>query len=289
MKRRIISLFIAFALIIPPTISAGSANTPAIPNTWSNDFFTIGFFNFVDDRGTHLEFRLNNELSFSEWFTISVEEYLDIILPGTSSEYIRDLLLANFKQRDVNEISINKNRVEINQPYTISGITRIRETSLNVDAVGGPAAGASTHDAIVFNGWITTDYGFKTDAALMQAQVDGTGTVTFGEGVLKITIGNDEYSADLSGLVLSNKQICCNGDCLIGDVNNDGIVTVNDALEILKYLAELRNEVDRRPIARVHSTITPESKIAGVPSMNDALEILKALSGLPSQVTRLKK
>jgi hypothetical protein len=49
-----------------------------------------------------------------------------------------------------------------------------------------------------------------------------------------------------------------------GDVDGDGSITINDALEILKYLAGLESAVD------FEATI------------DDALEILKYLAGLPN-------
>jgi hypothetical protein len=52
-----------------------------------------------------------------------------------------------------------------------------------------------------------------------------------------------------------------------GDVDGDGSITINDALEILKYLAGLESAVD------FEATI------------DDALEILKHLAGLPSLIS----
>jgi hypothetical protein len=49
-----------------------------------------------------------------------------------------------------------------------------------------------------------------------------------------------------------------------GDVNGDGVVDIQDALEILKYLAGLESVVDFEA------------------DINDALEILKYLAGLPN-------
>jgi len=90
-------------------------------------------------------------------------------------------------------------------PYTLDGITRLRETSLNDDALGGPAAGASTSTVIVFAGAVTEDYGFKPTEAATIAQVDGTGTITFGEGEFAIVWTDGTTSTyDLSGVVLSN-------------------------------------------------------------------------------------
>jgi hypothetical protein len=57
-----------------------------------------------------------------------------------------------------------------------------------------------------------------------------------------------------------------------GDVNGDGIVDINDALEILKYLASLPHEIKFPP----GSTLRP--------TINDALEILKKLANLPNDI-----
>jgi hypothetical protein len=56
------------------------------------------------------------------------------------------------------------------------------------------------------------------------------------------------------------EQIPCRGD-----IDGDGSITINDALEILKYLAGLENVVE-----------------IDEPTIDDALEILKYLAGLPS-------
>jgi uncharacterized repeat protein (TIGR02543 family) len=63
-----------------------------------------------------------------------------------------------------------------------------------------------------------------------------------------------------------------------GDVTGTGSVDIHDALEILKYLAELPNEIDSNDDARAAATITGH----GNPTICDALEILKYLAGLPN-------
>jgi len=70
--------------------------------------------------------------------------------------------------------------------------------------------------------------------------------------------------------------------CIRGDVNGDGVVTIADALEILKYLAEIDNLISKSPnafnaAARITASV--------IPTMGDALAILKYLAGMESQVT----
>jgi len=57
-----------------------------------------------------------------------------------------------------------------------------------------------------------------------------------------------------------------------GDVNGDGVININDALEILKFLAG------------VASVVTEQPGAANAPTINDALEILKRLAGLPNDI-----
>ena len=87
---------------------------------------------------------------------------------------------------------------------------------------------------------------------------------------------------------------CCaafSGDCLIGDVDNNGMVTITDALEILKFLAGLENLIEGDdPIALRHSLTLESSVEANKPAILDVLEVLKALARLPNTtVTRLSR
>jgi hypothetical protein len=71
----------------------------------------------------------------------------------------------------------------------------------------------------------------------------------------------------------------------MGDVDDNGYVTIVDVLEILKYLAGLEDNVIKDSAkAHNHSLILPESRAAGEPGITDVLEILKALAGLPTEV-----
>jgi carbonic anhydrase/acetyltransferase-like protein (isoleucine patch superfamily) len=87
---------------------------------------------------------------------------------------------------------------------------------------------------------------------------------------------------------------CCPqhfGDCLMGDVDDNDIVTIVDVLEILMYLAGLTdNVIEGNPLGLRHSLITPESQLAGEPRISDVLEILMALANLENtMVTRLTR
>jgi hypothetical protein len=65
---------------------------------------------------------------------------------------------------------------------------------------------------------------------------------------------------------------------LIGDVDCNGSVTINDALEILKFLAKLSSEIDQGGNNRKNAIILGGES----PTINDALEILKFLAKLES-------
>ncbi|MCL1866794.1 MAG: leucine-rich repeat protein, partial [Oscillospiraceae bacterium] len=65
-----------------------------------------------------------------------------------------------------------------------------------------------------------------------------------------------------------------------GDVLGNGTISVNDALEILKYLAKLPSEIEVTPDSLKAACITGEE----TPTINDALEILKCLAKLESLI-----
>jgi uncharacterized repeat protein (TIGR02543 family) len=69
-----------------------------------------------------------------------------------------------------------------------------------------------------------------------------------------------------------------------GNVWGNGIVSINDALEILKFLAGLDNILVENPLSMTAALITPESVTVKEPTINDVLEILKLLAGLPSLI-----
>ena len=70
-----------------------------------------------------------------------------------------------------------------------------------------------------------------------------------------------------------------------GDVNDDGIITIADALEIIKYLAGLPNVISASWLAEDAALITPASRAVGRTHIRDALEIMSFLAGLESIVT----
>ncbi|MCL1866340.1 MAG: endo-1,4-beta-xylanase [Oscillospiraceae bacterium] len=67
---------------------------------------------------------------------------------------------------------------------------------------------------------------------------------------------------------------------LVGDVDENGVVTINDALEILKFLAKLDSEVMSSDISLKNSLVLGMSEM---PTINDALEVLKFLAKLDSK------
>jgi len=158
---KIMAVVIAIAMVASMSAAMSVVSANDIPNTWTKDKLTIGFFNFVEGRGTHLEVRTSK-------------------IPAAFG---------------------------VTQPYTIDGISRLREISLNDDALGGPAAGASVPGTIVFAGAVTTDYGFSKDVAAADAAVDGMGTISFTAGEFAIVWGDGSSTIyDLAGVVLSNQE-----------------------------------------------------------------------------------
>jgi hypothetical protein len=66
----------------------------------------------------------------------------------------------------------------------------------------------------------------------------------------------------------------------IGDVDGNGTVTINDAIEILKSLAKLPSVLDKNPDSVAAACIVSES----VPTIDDVLEILKYLAKIDSVI-----
>jgi hypothetical protein len=90
--------------------------------------------------------------------------------------------------------------------------------------------------------------------------------------------------------VMSAERPCFCGECTLcgiieelyrlGFVTEGEAISINDAIEILKWLVELPNEIDGNDNAFNAARITGEDK----PTINDAIEILKWLVGLDSDV-----
>jgi hypothetical protein len=66
---------------------------------------------------------------------------------------------------------------------------------------------------------------------------------------------------------------------LLGDTDGNGVISINDALEVLKHLAKLTSTLDESPTNMLNAIIVSE----GSPTINDALEILKYLAKLDSK------
>ncbi|MCL1867316.1 MAG: hypothetical protein FWF82_07900, partial [Oscillospiraceae bacterium] len=75
---------------------------------------------------------------------------------------------------------------------------------------------------------------------------------------------------------------------LVGDVDLNGSVTINDALEVLKYLAKLSSELDNKGEGFLNALVTEDNPDESMsPTINDALEILKFLAKLDSKAGKL--
>jgi endoglucanase len=71
-----------------------------------------------------------------------------------------------------------------------------------------------------------------------------------------------------------------------GDVNGDGIITITDALEVLKYLAGLDNVMTNANRQVINQSAFDASRLlrGAAPTINDVLEILKKLAGLSNVI-----
>jgi hypothetical protein len=65
---------------------------------------------------------------------------------------------------------------------------------------------------------------------------------------------------------------------ILGDINGDGQVDIMDALEVLKYLAQMDSVIEEGNDAWNNARLIRDSD----PSIVTALEILKAISGMRS-------
>ena len=111
------------------------------------------------------------------------------------------------------------------------------------------------------------DNGKVTDMGKVKLNADGS---------VEITVSHASY------YVLSEESPIDAGDNRYskGDVLGTGKVTINDALEILRYLAKLESEVESKTLAWNAAVIVSDEK----PTINDALEILRYLAKLTSKL-----
>ena len=70
----------------------------------------------------------------------------------------------------------------------------------------------------------------------------------------------------------------------LGDVNGDGVVSISDALEVLKYLAKLPDNAITKGGKDSLAWNAAVIKGGDAPSINDALEILKKLAKLENEI-----
>jgi hypothetical protein len=171
MMNKILSVIIVIAMVSFVTVGVSAESAEVFPNYYTDGDLTIGFFNFVDGRGTHLDVRLEIE--------------------------VRPLEVP-FK-------------AEIYQHYTLDGITRIRDMHINDDWLYGPFADNSgSENEIAFTMIALENYEPEEWVidTISYARVDGTGTVTFGESSFRFIFADGtEKHYDLSGVTISNAQI----------------------------------------------------------------------------------
>jgi hypothetical protein len=74
------------------------------------------------------------------------------------------------------------------------------------------------------------------------------------------------------------------GERKLGDVDGNDRITINDALEILKFLAKLDSEIHQINNPHAFNAARINTPGEGLPTINDALEILKHLAKLDSKL-----
>jgi len=75
-------------------------------------------------------------------------------------------------------------------------------------------------------------------------------------------------------------------DCYrLGDVDNDDVIDIADALQILRHVVGLSNEIAGNPRAWCASLVTAPLPLTGdeTPQIADALQILRFVVGLSSE------
>jgi uncharacterized repeat protein (TIGR02543 family) len=98
--------------------------------------------------------------------------------------------------------------------------------------------------------------------------------------------GNSLFSTEISFFVTAtgNRTLQARFSPTPGRVLGNDTVNINDALEILKYLAKLDSVIHPQNNARAFNAARITTPGVGTPTINDALEILKHLAKLPSLV-----
>ncbi|MCL2037316.1 MAG: dockerin type I domain-containing protein [Oscillospiraceae bacterium] len=86
------------------------------------------------------------------------------------------------------------------------------------------------------------------------------------------------YFSGLPVIGCEDEGCCLNPIRETGDVDGDGVVAINDALEILKYLAGMSSKIETSDFAFNAAKITGGE----TPAIADVLEILKHLAGMTS-------
>jgi hypothetical protein len=149
-----------------------------------------------------------------------------------------------------------KNRISVTIPANVKGIGYF---SLGYINTGNESTAPAKLEGFTING-------VKDSAAEKYAVNEG---FKFNVVVIPPTVGEGNYE---KGHVLGN-----------------GKVKINDALEILKYLAGMRNKIKdsgKDSSALSAACITPASQKSGKPGIADALEIFKFLAGMKSLITK---
>jgi hypothetical protein len=106
--------------------------------------------------------------------------------------------------------------------------------------------------------------------------------------ILQEMLNGYEDTADFSDFIIcGNCEHCRVSTATIsrklGDVTGTGSVTINDAVEILRFLAGMSNIIENDSAALNAARITNPG--SGEPTINDVVEILRYLAGMSNKIT----
>jgi len=108
----------------------------------------------------------------------------------------------------------------------------------------------------------------------------------FGDDSVGMLIATQRFNKG-DEIVITGESIASVEHALTGYVLGKSTVGINDALEILKYLADMDNVITKSgedSQAWSSALITPASQRTGKPRVNDAIEILKKIAKMKSLV-----
>jgi hypothetical protein len=236
------------------------------------------------------------------WHTLFSDPIDKMINPHSSVETQNLQYVEDYAKRIQNSVALNNIRWGITTPHSVAVnqltnfMTRraaflTREWRINIADTDVELIHSSTPTKFELNSSITDLTGHSlienTDYKISHGIERTIPILNLGvyiEHYTKVT-GIGFYTGEVKEIIREFKR----GDGIItvpgtsgnGDVDGDGRITINDALEILKYLAKLDSKIEHGNDAWNAALIVSKSS----PAIADALEILKYLAKLDSVIT----